>query len=323
MQATFVLTAKTVSAVRAVVITASAAGVSRTATLNVQPWLAAFILNPTSVSGGDVTTGVVRLALPAPTAGIILVLTASDPGVTFPDGASVTVPAGATVSPTFRVQTASVATAKAVTVQAAYGTERRAVSLYISPSGPKLANLSISPSVALGGRTVVGVVTLNQAAPAGGVFVSLLSNSDSIVLPSAYLRVPAGKTSASFNINTILTGTTVTGQITATLGTAISRPLTVRGVRIAAFDLIPSSVKGGDTSIGVVTLEQASPVPITVTITSSRAEAAPETLTLIIPAGDTVGTFTINTSSVTTTVTSTLAVVANGTQKTRKLTITP
>lgn len=319
----FPLTVSSVSAPRQVTISATAAGINKAAEITVSPWLSALQFTPTSVSGGDVTVGTVKLATPAPSSGLILTLTSSDPTVTFPDGNTVTVPSGAVLSPSFRVQTPAVTTAKVVTIGVTYAGERRSLSLYISPTGPKLRILSISPSVVLGGRVAVGIVTLDRPAPAGGVFVSLATNVSSILLPSPYIRVPVGRTSASFNIATQQVGTTVNGQVTATLGTSLTRPLTVRGVGIVAFDLIPSSVTGGDTSIGVVTLEQASSVPVIITIASNRGEAVPEVTTLTIPAGETTGTFVVNTTSVTSLVTPTLTVVANGTQKSRKLTINP
>ena len=321
-QATFSITVLAVSAVRTVTLTATAAGITRTATVIVQPWLSNLQLTPTSVSGGGLSSGVVRLAIPAPAGGLVLNLTSSDVGVTFPDGSTVTVPAGATISPSFRIQTPTVTTARAVTIQVGYLTERRTASLYISPAGPRLLTLSVSPSVVLGGRTAVGVVTLNGLAPAGGAFVSLSSNDPNIGVP-AFVRVPTGRNSALFTINTQATSTVITGQITATLGAVVTRPLTVRAVGIIAFDLIPSSVQGGNSSVGVVTLETVSPTDVTVTISSNNGAATPDSTTIIIPAGQTVGVFTVNTTVVGSNVLATITVNANGTQKSRKLTITP
>ena len=70
-------------------------------------------------------------------------------------------------------------------------------------------------------------------------------------------------------------------------------------------------------------MEQASTVPVTILIQSSRAEATPETIAVTILPGQTSAAFVIYTNSVTGTVAPTITVSANGTQKSKKLTINP
>ena len=132
---TFPLTASFVSADRAVTVQAAAGGILQTAGLTVRPWLNTLQFNPISVSGGGLSSGVVTLNLPASASGVQINLSSSDPGVTFPDGASVLVPSGALVSPAFRIQTQSVATAKAVTITTTYLSERKTGTVYNLPGG--------------------------------------------------------------------------------------------------------------------------------------------------------------------------------------------
>src|SRR5207244_771146 len=86
-----------------VTISVSGGGVTKSATLTVTPdatapppaTLSAFSVNPTSVTGGNPSTGTVTLSSTAPTGGTAVALTSNLPGAaTVP--ASVTVAAGAT-----------------------------------------------------------------------------------------------------------------------------------------------------------------------------------------------------------------------------------
>jgi hypothetical protein len=78
---------------------------SVTATFAALPPLLSLSLNPTTVKGGDQSTGTVTLSGPAPTGGVTVTLSSSDSRFAqVPNSGSVTVPAGAT-STTFIVST--------------------------------------------------------------------------------------------------------------------------------------------------------------------------------------------------------------------------
>lgn len=78
-------------------------------------------------------------------------------------------------------------------------------------------SLVLSQSTVSGSTTVTGTVTLNEAAPAGGIKVSLGSGSPVATLPSTVL-VPAGQTSATFTITSHPAVQTQSARITATAG---------------------------------------------------------------------------------------------------------
>src|SRR5882672_4137996 len=81
--------------------------------------LSSLSLNPTSVTGGNSSTGTVMLSGPAPTGGAQVTLSSSNTtAASVPS--SVTVAAGAT-SATFTVSTSAVAASTSVTISAAYG----------------------------------------------------------------------------------------------------------------------------------------------------------------------------------------------------------
>jgi thermitase len=166
-----------------------------------QPSLSSLSLNPTSVVGGNSSTGTVTLTAPAPSGGFVVNLSSSNTSVaTVPS--SVTVPAGAT-SANFTVATNSVSSATSVTITAAAGGITRTATLTVNPpaSNVTLQSLTISPTSVWGGSTATGTVTLSSPAPAGGVVVQLRSSSSRASVPST-VTVPAGATSARFTIQT-------------------------------------------------------------------------------------------------------------------------
>src|SRR5467141_480499 len=80
--------------------------------------LSSLSLNPTSVTGGNSSTGTVTLSGPAPAGGAQVVLASNNGVASVPS--SVTVPAGAT-SATFPVSTSAVSTSTTVTITVSFG----------------------------------------------------------------------------------------------------------------------------------------------------------------------------------------------------------
>ena len=160
-------------------------------------------LNPTSVTGGNSSTGTVTLSGPAPAGGAQVVLSSSNTAVARVL-TSVPVPAGAT-SATFTVGTSAVTISTAVTVSASFGGVTRAASLTVTPAPPPpptLASLTVNPTSVIGGlQSSTGTVTLSAPAPGGGAQVILSSNNGAASVPFSVF-VPAGATSATFTVNT-------------------------------------------------------------------------------------------------------------------------
>jgi thermitase len=192
-----------------------------------QPSLSSLSLNPTSVVGGNSSTGTVTLTAPAPSGGFVVNLSSSNTSVaTVPS--SVTVPAGAT-SANFTVATNPVSSVRSVTITAAAGGITRTATLTVNPpaSNVTLQSLTISPTSVWGGSTATGTVTLSGPAPAGGAVVQLRSNSSRASVPSS-ITIPAGATSARFTIQTRSAFSVRTVTITATYnGVSRSAQLTV------------------------------------------------------------------------------------------------
>lgn len=137
--AAFSVATGTVTAATSVGVSASFNGVSRTASLAVQPAappptvaLSSLGLSPTGVTGGAASRGTVTLSGPAPSGGATVALSSSNASVAAVP-ATASVPAGAT-SAAFDVATGSVTASTAVTVSASYGGVTRTATLTVGPA---------------------------------------------------------------------------------------------------------------------------------------------------------------------------------------------
>src|SRR6267142_3354546 len=124
--------------------------------------LSSLSLNPTSITGGNSSTGTVTLSGPAPAGGAQVALSSSNAAAASVPS-SVTVAAGAT-SAIFTVSTTAVASQTAVTISATYSGVTKSASLTVKPAPPPpvtLASLALNPSSVVGGlESSTGTVTL-------------------------------------------------------------------------------------------------------------------------------------------------------------------
>lgn len=91
------------------------------------------------------------------------------------------------------------------------------------PEGSTIENLTVNPTTVTAPASAMGTVTLNGAAPAGGVTVTLRSSDTGKATVPPSLTVPEGAKSATFKITTLtgrLGGGRNTVTITATLGSS-------------------------------------------------------------------------------------------------------
>jgi hypothetical protein len=141
------------------------------------------------------------------------------------------------------------------------------------------------------------------------------------MVPSS-VTVPAGSTHASFTVKTSTVGIPTSVQITASLnGTTIKASLTINPPAIVSLVLKPTSVTGGATSTGTVTIGAAAPAGgIAVTLSSSGSSATVPA-TVMVPQGKTSGTFTIQTHTVSAKTSVTIGAALGSSTKTAVLTI--
>jgi hypothetical protein len=181
---------------------------------------------PKSVVGGRKITATVALASAAPAGGATILLSSNKAAATVPK--SVTVPAGATTA-TFVIDTFPVAVATEVTISGCYNDITRTATFTVVP--PSAESLSLSANPVDGGNISIGTVRLNGPAPAGGTVVELSSPNLVSFLPQS-VTVPAGATSAVFEINTRRVLIRRTSVVSATAGgVTVKANLTVEPLR--------------------------------------------------------------------------------------------
>jgi hypothetical protein len=186
-----------------------------------------------------------------------------------------------------------------------------------------LSTLSLSPTTVTGGASSTGTVTLSSAAPAGGAVVNLSSNKAIAIVPSS-VTVAAGTTSRTFTVSTVPVAANVTATITGTRsGVSKSANLQVRAPVPSGVTLNPTSVIGGNSSTGNVTLTGNAPTGGTIVTLSSSSNSATVPSSIVVAAGTNSTTFTVNTTTVTTQTNSTISAVSGGTTKSATLTIKP
>lgn len=150
-------------------------------------------LSPTSVAGGNTSTGTVSLSKKAGSGGETVDLFSSTSAATVP--ASVSIAAGSK-SVSFTISTSPVSANKVATIKAKLGSSGASAGLTVQ--APKLISVALSPNTITGGTDATGTVLISGAAPAGGLSVSLKSNSSTLGVPKS-VEVSAGSRSASFS----------------------------------------------------------------------------------------------------------------------------
>ncbi len=311
-------------------ITGTFGGATRSAILTVRPpdpppTPTSLGVSPSTVVGGNGSTGTIFLSHGPPPEGLVVSLSSSNT-------AAATVPASVTIflsSGTFPISTLAVTTTQTTTITAsANGVSRTAV-LTVTPSAAAaaLSAVSVNPTSVTGGTSSQGTVTLTAAAPAGGFTVALSDNSTAATVPAS-VSVAQGATSATFAIPTSAVTTSTPVTITANAG-GITRTATLTvtpsaaPAALSAVSVNPTSVIGGASSQGTVTLTAAAPAGgFTVTLSDNSA-AATVPASVSVAQGATSATFTIPTSAVTTSTPVTITANAGGVTRTATLTVNP
>jgi hypothetical protein len=296
--ATFSVTTTPVSSSTSVTITGKY-GVNKTANMTVTPPTltgqgSGLTVSPNTVVGGTSSTGTVKLTGPAPAGGSVVTLSSSNTSVAQVP-ASVTVPAGTTTA-TFPITTSSLTSNSTISITAVYGVTRTTT---LTVSATVLNSVSLNPNAVTGGNTSIATVTLNGPAPATGAVVTLSSNNTAAAQVPSSITVLANATTATFTVTTSPVSTTVSATISATYITNRTAGLTVFANVVNAVSMSPTSVVGGTSSTGTVTLSRAAPAAgAVVTLSSNNTPAAQVPVSVTVPANATTATFTATTNPV-------------------------
>ena len=189
--------------------------------------LSTFSTNPSTVVGGDASSGTVVLSVGAPFGGALIALSSSNPAVASVP-ATVLAPDNSFTA-TFTITTFPVTASTTITITAAYNGTTRTATLTVTPNSPLPVLQSVvvnSPVENIAGSQ--GAVILSSSAPPGGATVSLSSSNPVVAnVPSAVTVFP-GDLSVSFSISTTTVTTSTAVTISATYnGTTRTAILTV------------------------------------------------------------------------------------------------
>lgn len=281
-------------------LTASASGTP--------PTLFSMEIHPPAVVGGASVQLEPDLTEAAPTGGVVVSLSSSDPAVV-PVPASVTIPAGSFLTNVTTVPTATVTAITTVEITASLPSGSVTTDLQVDPP-ETVTSLSLTPTTTTGTDGSVGFVTLSAAAPTSFVVtVSLTSSDPSVASVPPVAEVLDGDL-GGFLITTFNVSTSTTVTITASIGTTqASAVLTVNPApsplpQLQGVTLSSESVEGGQSATGTVTLTIPAPAGgATVLLASSNTRAAEVPTRVVVPAGATTATFPVTTRTQQTTTT--------------------
>ncbi len=284
--------------------------------------LTSLTLSPTSVVGGASSTGTVRLSAAAPSGGAVVSLSDNSAFATVP--ASITLAAGAT-SRTFAVTTSAVSSPTAVSISGSYGGATASATLTVNPlaaptlQSPANTATGVAQPVAFGWTDVADAVdyeiqvdnSSTISAPFNANQIVNVSQASIGALPAQQLwwRVRARNAAGVFGpFSSTRRFTPMAASSTASLSTvAVS----------------PTSVVGGASATGTLTLTAAAPTGgAVVTLTSANA-AASVPVSATVAAGATSTTFPVTTTAVATTTAVTLSAAYAGVSRTATLVVNP
>ena len=299
-------------------ITATAAGVTKTGSLTVNPvFLSTIAVSPPAVSQGDSAILTITLNGPSPAGGTKVQLASSVREAPVPS--MITVPAGQS-SATVAIKSRYLSDPQTATITASLGYVETTASLTVNPIGP--STVVLAPASVNGKLPATGTVNLYSPAGKEGMVVELNSSSSVARVPAS-IKVPAGQTSITFPIITlpvsILTPANITAKYERVVRTSV---LNVLAPTIASVAFTPATVPGGTPANGLITLSfEAPPHGLRVQISSDNPNSAvPDEIA--IPAGKTTATFKVKTVAIAVSKPANIKVLLNAAGPTTPLPIT-
>lgn len=198
-----------------VTITATYNGVSKSKQFTVlAPTLSSLSVNPKIVVGGTEVSGKVAVTGPAGPHAITVSLSSSDTtAATVPSTATIGV--GTTLA-NFAITTKPVSSTKAVYIKSTIGSYVKTTPLSVQP--PSLTSIVLANSTYQGGKSIVFTLTLNGAAPATGMPVTLSCDHPEILNVVSPETITSGKKSMTFAWGTKSVSQSTVVKITATAG---------------------------------------------------------------------------------------------------------
>ncbi|MBZ5690072.1 MAG: cadherin-like domain-containing protein [Acidobacteriia bacterium] len=197
------------------------------------------------------------------------------------------------------------------------------VTITVTPPG--VASVTLNPASVTGGTSSVGTVTLSGPAPSGGAIVTLTSSNTAVATVPATVSVAANEATATVTVTSVPVASTTSVLISATYNTSVQTAvLTVTPPGLSSVSLNPTSVQGGTSSTGTVTLSAPAPSGgAVVTLSSSNASAATVPASVTVAANATTAVFSVSTTPVANNTSVTISAIYNSTTQTATLAVTP
>ena len=255
----------------------------------------ALIVAPRAVEAGSSTQGTVSLNGPAPSGGVVVGLSSSNPLVTVPE--SVKIAAGST-STSFKIGTSSSLTNATVQITASLDGNVSA-SLTVNAIEPLLKALSTQSETVYGGASNTLNLELTGIAKAN-LPIALTSTKPSVFSVPADFVIGNGKSQGTLTSKTAPVSASTNVTINARLagGTVLTTTFTVEPAKLAALTISPASLVGGTEAEVTIELNgTALPGGDAIKLTSSSEDAQVPT-EVIVPGGASTYHFLLKTKAV-------------------------
>jgi hypothetical protein len=336
--ASFPIPTSSVTANTTATVTATYGGTSvqGQVTLTPQQQPSSLTLNPTSTTGaGGSSFATVTIASPASTDQVLQVASSNPSIASVPNG--VTIPAGSTTGG-FNISTTSVSVQTVVTISVSGGGVTKTASLTINPTAapppptpgtPALlspvSNAKVAQPINFDWSDVNGATSYELQIDDSSNFTAPLTLSQTVSVSQAtvtglpaqrfFWRVRASNSAG------------VAGPFSASrrfTAEAASTPPPPTTASLSAVSVSPTSVVGGNTAQGTITLTSGAPSGgAVVTLSSANTSVVSVPASVTMAAGASSATFGINTSSVTANTGVTITATYGGVSRTTTLTVTP
>lgn len=300
--ATFTIFTEPVTQTTNVNVRATLEGNFMVRVLTVQPWLTQVTVSPNSIVGGNQVTGRVRLFQTAINDIVVDLATDNAALLSFPNGATVTVPAGQDTA-TFLINTEGVGSTTVANITASLLGVGKSQPITVLPAN--LVNVTFNPTRVTGGTASTGTVTLDgKTGTAFTVDLTIDSGTPGYQIIPTTITFNPGDRSQTFTVQTVYEPVDTQRKITATRAAqgGYSAQTRVGTLFIDASDLIAftidkTEVNVGENATGTVSLSKAAGTGGAVVNLSASNSLVTVPATVTIPAGSSTGTFTITTTT--------------------------
>ena len=211
------------------------------------------------------------------------------------------------------------------TTTVAYTTSNGELVTVINPffTAGWLQGVFASSSSVLGGTSLTGTVTLGAPAPLGGEVV-MLSATAPATLSHASVTVPQGATTATFPIATSAVSASKVATIKATYKSAsVTATVSINPPSLASISVSASTVVGGVTVTGNVTLSAPAPAGGLKIALNSNSSSASISTSITVPAGKTSASISVKTLPVSVQTGVVITATFGGSSESASLTVNP